>query len=95
MAQSFVARHVRAKRPRTAQEVERILQHDVLPVWRGRRLSTITKTDTRQLLDPLVDRAPVLANRVLSILKTFGRWAIERDLIERSPFEGVRQPAEE
>jgi len=95
VAQAFVERHVRAKRPRTAQEVERLLQHDVLPVWRGRRLSTLTKADTHRLLDPLVDRAPVLANRVLSTLKTFGRWAVERGVIERSPFEGVRQPAEE
>ena len=37
-----------------------------------------------------MDRAPTLANRLLGTLKTMGRWAVERGLVEGNPFSDHR-----
>ena len=36
-----------------------------------------------------------MANRVHEVLKALGRWAAERGIVERSPFEHLRPPAKE
>jgi integrase len=95
VARTFITRHVKAKRLRTAREIERILEHDVLPEWRARRLSSIGKPDIHELLDALGDRAPIVANRTLGVLKSMGRFAVERGIVERNPFTDVRKPKPE
>jgi integrase len=48
------------------------------------------------LLDELVERGPVMANRTLSALKTAFSWKMKRDeALLRSPCEGVDDPAAE
>lgn len=96
VAKLFVARHAKLKtRPRTARETERILAYDILPRWGGRRLSTITRADTHALLDGIVDRGPAMANRTLGVLKTMGRWARERGIVDTNPFADLRPPSPE
>jgi len=94
VARTFIERHAkRQTRQRSWTEAQRIFEHDILPAWGKRRLSTITRADTYALLDPIVDRAPVLAGRVLSVLKTVGRFARDRGIIETNPFFEIRAPA--
>jgi hypothetical protein len=69
---------------------------EILPAWRGKRLSEITKADVRKLVDGIAERpAPVSANRVLANLKTLFAFAVEQDLISASPAASVRPPAPE
>jgi len=94
VAEAFIERHAkRTTRPRSWKETQRILMREVVPIWGRRRLSTITRADTHALLDPIADRAPILANRVLGVLKTMGRWARDRGVVETSPFAELREPA--
>lgn len=94
VAEAFIERHAkRTTRPRSWKETQRILMREVVPTWGGRRLSTITRADTHTLLDPIVDRAPILANRVLGVLKTMSRWARDRGVVGVSPFAELREPA--
>jgi hypothetical protein len=73
----FLARHMKGLAPRSIREVPRLLNKDVVPAWRGRRLSEISKSDIHALLDSIVDRgATTQANRTLAWLKVMCNFAI-------------------
>ena len=64
--------------------------------WGRRPISSITRRDVVALLDAIVDRGvPVTANRTLTVVRKMFNWAIERSLIETSPFDHVKPPAAE
>jgi integrase len=95
VAAQFVEMHAKRKtRRRSWMETERVIAHDVMPYWRSKRLSAITRADVHALIDKVIARdKPVLANRLLGTLKTLGRWALDRGVIERNPFADIRPPA--
>jgi integrase len=91
---------------RYANEVRRILNHDVLPRWRERPIRDIGRHDVNDLLDAKAesrerrrtgtrDGAAVQANRTLTRLRTLFRWAADMDLIESDPTAGVRHRIKE
>jgi integrase len=96
---SVLARYVeRYARPRLRRwrEVERSLNRYVVPAWGHRPVDTIARRDVIALLDTVADtHGPVMANRVLAYARRAFTWAIEKDLIEASPFVGIRAPAPE
>jgi integrase len=68
----------------------------VLARWKGRTVASIRRHDVLDLLDELVERGPVLANRTLAALKTCFAWRMKRDeTLLRSPCEGVDDPSAE
>ncbi|ATQ66883.1 MULTISPECIES: tyrosine-type recombinase/integrase [Methylosinus] len=78
------------------REVERILNKEIVPAWRGRRLGDITRGDIHELLDKIKDRpAPILANRTLAAFRRVCNWAIGRGIIEASPCDRVKAPVAE
>jgi integrase len=95
VARLFIDRHAKP-RLRTWQEIEWRLNREVLPKWGRRPISSITRRDVIELLDAIVDRGvPVTANRTLTVVRKMFSWAIERSLIETSPFDHVKPPAAE
>jgi integrase len=81
---------------RSAAQVKRVLEQNVMPSWRNRPLTEIRKRDVIEIMDAMVDRGvPVQANRTLAYLKRFFRWAAGRDLIEANPAQFVEKPAPE
>jgi integrase len=90
----FVERYAMPKN-RDWRETQRILEREVVSRWKGRRLSSITRAHVHEMLDEIVDRAPIRANRALAHFRRMVRWAIERGIVERSPVEGVKAPAVE
>ncbi len=91
---SFLERHV--SQTKGTYETTRIYEHDLLPAFRGKVLSDITKRDVINLLDSIVDRgSPVMANRVLAALRRFFSWAVSRDLARRNPCDGIKPPSKE
>ena len=93
----FIERHCKRKnRPRTAQETERLLRLHVMPRWRGRAVSSITRRDVLDVLDRVVDAgAPIAANRVLAATRKLFNWLVARDIIATSPCAGVKPPTDE
>ncbi len=66
----YAKRHLR---PRTGQELQRLLEKEIVGPWRGRRLSEIGKADIHQLLDVIVERgSPVAANRTFGVKSISG-----------------------
>ncbi|WP_034996681.1 tyrosine-type recombinase/integrase [Beijerinckia mobilis] len=95
VVETFIVRHAQAKN-RSWAETDRILKKEVLSIWSGRSLSSISRAEVHDLLDGIVDRgAPVMANRVLAALRRLCNWAIERGIIETSPCSGIKAPSSE
>ena len=53
-------------RNRSWSEQRRIFEKEVLPVWRARHVQEITRADIRALIYRKVERAPIMANRLLA-----------------------------
>jgi len=89
----YAKRQLKAK---TARDVERMLDKEVVEPWRGRRLSQIAKADIHHLLDDIVERgSPITANRTLAWFRRLCGWGVERGLIAANPCAGIRAPAAE
>jgi hypothetical protein len=95
IAKRYLAHAKARQRAKTFAGTERYLTKEILPAWRGRRLSEITKADVRELVDAIAKRAPIAANRVLTNIKTLCNWAIEQDVLLVSPCAGLKAPAPE
>jgi len=93
----FHRRHVQKNnRPSSIKESKRVIEKEIKPKWRGRVIQSITRRDVITLLDGFADRgAPVMANRVLALLRKFFGWCVERDILVSSPAANIRPPAKE
>ena len=80
---------------RTAGEVARLFEREVLPAWRGRPVTTITRRDCRDLIDGMAERAPTYARRLHSHLHRMFRWLAGRDVIEANPMADLPRPGRE
>jgi hypothetical protein len=85
----FIDRHV--SKLRSHKEVERILEHDVLPYWSSRQVQEIGRRDVIELLDRVEDRGAghmaVYASRIVS---KFFAFLVERDIIAANSCAGLK-----
>ena len=82
--------------PATFKETKRTLERDVVPLWRDRAISTITRGDVIGLVDAIAARgAEVYANRTLARLRALFNWAVEKDRLSTSPCIGAKPPNKE
>jgi integrase len=80
-------------RPGTLKQVGRIIDFDLLPAWRGRRIDAITKRDVIALLDGICDRgARAKAGLVHIYLSRFFKWCLGRGIIGTNPMLGLEPP---
>jgi integrase len=94
LAADFVRLH--SKRHKKSWKAdETMLNSLVLPHWGTLQAKAITRRDVNALLDPIAERAPIRANRILAVVRKMFAWAVERDLIELSPCLGVKKPSKE
>lgn len=76
------------------EEDQRILNKDALPKWGKHKAADIKKRDVVLLLESIVERgAPGSANNNFKIIRKMFRFAVQRDIIEHSPCDGVVMPA--
>jgi len=74
-------------------ETRRLIEHDAFPAFGGRRLNTISRGEIATLIDRVAARAPVTARALFAAIRPMFQWALERELIETNPCEGLRPPA--
>lgn len=91
----FDKRHL--SKLRGAAEVRRALDKYVVANWGDRDIHEITKRDVIDLLDRIISNGHgYMANRVLAYAGKFFNWCIvERDVLTKSPAEGIKPPAKE
>jgi integrase len=84
VAEDYLRRHVAGQR--RASEVERDFNRELLPRWRGKPLSAITRKDVIKIIDEINSRgAKYQAHTILTHCKVFFAWAVEHGHIEASP----------
>ncbi len=91
-AKTYISEH--AKPRKKSWKVDQMrLDIDVLPTWKHRPVKEITRRDVRELLDTIAARpAPIVANRVRSLLHKLFNVAIQLDVVELNPVTATRKP---
>lgn len=71
-------------------DVQRLLEVDVLPHWRHRRVEDIGRKDVLELIDGVADRgSPVMARRLHAHLHRLFEWSVGRGIIVANPLWSV------
>ena len=83
------------ERRKSWPELRRIYEHDVLPVWRHRRVQDITRREIRDLVEQKAKTAPIMAHRLLARISRLFTFALERDWIQANPTFRMRRPSPE
>ncbi|KRE13473.1 hypothetical protein ASE63_18545 [Bosea sp. Root381] len=76
---------------RSAREYQQLLDKDVLPTLRDRRVDEITRPEVGVLLDDVAKRAPIVANRVMSVMSSVFSWAVSEGLAKDNPVRGLKK----
>ncbi|RII25133.1 MAG: integrase [Geobacter sp.] len=86
----YIARHAKVFK-KCWEEDERLLRKEISPDWGKKKAVEITKRDVILLLEKIVDRgSPAMSNQVLKIARKMFNFAIERDILQHTPFFRVK-----
>jgi integrase len=93
----FLLQHAKANtRKTTWAETERIFEANILPAWRHRPVTRVTRRDVHEIVDAIAARnAPYMANRTLAAIRKFFNWCVQKDLATSSPATQVKPVARE
>jgi integrase len=94
LAKDYIEHHAKVNK-RSWQEDERILRVNVLPVLGAAKADGVHRCDIVRLLDPIAERAPIMANRTLAVVRTMFNKAVERGLLDASPCTRMKAPRSE
>ncbi|WP_136515960.1 tyrosine-type recombinase/integrase [Geomonas edaphica] len=88
----YMARHAKLnKRMSSWLEDERLFKVNVEPSWGKRKAADIKKRDCIALLDTYANR-PALCHNVMKLTRKLFNFAVEKDILEHTPFTGVKVP---
>lgn len=74
-------------------EEARIITNELLPHWRDRKVSEITRADIKAVLQTIADRpAPVMANRVLALVSRMYNLSLAEDVAGVTMNPAMRLP---
>ena len=94
LAHEYMERHAKVmKRETSWTEDQRLLDKNVLPAWGNRKAKDIKKRDAMLLLESFMDR-PALCSNVLKLTRKMFNFAVERDILEFTPFTGIKAPVQ-
>lgn len=95
LAGEYMERWAKKRKKSWAQD-QRNLDVEILPKLGKMQVDQVTRRNIRELVQSIEARpAPILANRVLSLLKKMFRFAVEQDIIESTPAQFIRPPSPE
>lgn len=90
VANEFIARHV--AKLRSAQPIAATIHRHLVPRWRTRPITSITRRDVVALLEETVDAGTIyMAHHLLAYTRKLFNWAIARDLygLQTSPCDRI------
>lgn len=91
VVKEYRLRHVDALR--SAYEVNRIIDTEILSRWTTKSIYEIGRRDILNALDEIIARgSPATANYTFSVLRAMFHWAIGRGILEKSPCTGLSKP---
>ena len=80
------------KKQRSWRETERTLQREFLPRLGKKSLKDVSRRDIAQMIDQIIDRAPVAAHRTFAYVRRFFNWCIEQGYLDVNPCSGLKPP---
>ena len=96
MIYRFITRAKERGKLRSWQTYEALLQRDVIPVMGERpEAAEASRTEIANMLDKIAVRAPVVANRVHTVLSSVYSWALSEGLVLSHPVQGLRKRHDE
>lgn len=94
LIERFINRHAK-QRLRSWRDYEKLMARDVLPDLGERAAGDVTRAQLANLLDKVAERAPVVSNRLLTVISSVFSWGVSEGLVERNPVLGLRKRAAE
>ena len=95
LATEYLDRHAKPRK-KSWREDERIIQKELLPRWKHRKVRELTRREVRALIDTVAERpAPIMANRVLALVRKMLNFALENDWIDANPAVKIPRPGDE
>jgi integrase len=95
LCEAYIERHAKVKK-RTWRDDQIKIKGEILPAWKGRAVSSITRRDCRTLVQAIADRpAPILANRVVALLSRLFRFAVDEEIVQANPAAHLPKPGVE
>jgi integrase len=95
LANDYIERHAK-KTKRSWAEDKRMLDVEVLPKWKTRKVKDISRRDVRDLIDAIAERgAPIAANRVLALIRKMLNFGIARDWVDANVASLIEKPGAE
>lgn len=107
LAHEYVERHAKKKRSGGREDI-RILygsphkkktgkrpHEPLVKRWGAMKVKDISRRDVRNLLEEIADRAPIMANRTLALIRKMFNFGIERDWVEANPCQMIKRLAPE
>ena len=93
LIEEYIEKHAKPNKHGWMED-KRILEKDALPSWGNRKAKDIKKRDVVLLLEKIVERgSPGSANGNFKCIRKMFRFAVQRDILEHSPCDGVVMPA--
>ena len=94
LSEIYLEKH--AIKKRSFAEDRRIVNNELLPHWRTIKAKDLRRADVRVLLERIAERpAPIMANRVLAVIRKMYNFGISRDLVENNPCAQLERPGKE
>jgi integrase len=92
----YMERHAKPKKTTWRQDEQKIDAY-LLPRWKARAASSVTKREIHEMLETLAKRAPIQANRVKTLLSKLFRHGRQREMLPESydPVRDLDRPAPE
>ena len=94
LADEYLRRHAKPHK-KSWPEDQRIITRELLPHWRHRLVTDVTRRDVHALIDAVADHAPVMANRVLALVRGMLNFAVAHEWIASNPAALVKKPSPE
>ena len=94
LADEYLTRHAKPHK-KSWPEDQRIITRELLPHWRHRLVTDVTRRDVHALIDAVADHAPVMANRVLALVRGMLNFAVAHEWIASNPAALVKKPSPE
>lgn len=91
LAERYLVEHAKVHK-KTAAEDERIINRELLPEWRSRKASDISRRDVIALTDAIALHAKVQANRVLALISRIFNFGIAKEIVETNPAYRLPKP---
>jgi integrase len=83
-----------ASQHRTRSEMQREINVD-LAVWHDIQITDIKRKDIKELVRVKARTAPIMANRLLSLITKIFNWAVKEEYVEASPAMQIDRPGQE